>query len=187
MNLEERDLNGQWREDERQPLVIDASRPMLMFLVTTTEDSVEYHAEYSMIVDPNTLERRLYGLAALKIPLLGGSLGTATLVPDMDGDGMEDFVIGYVAIKEDSSDFENVVDYFLTGDRPTVSVAETPTPLVETNCTLSDLAPAYVYNVLGEQIAVVDIVNNTVAPYQLELLPQQPLWVVQGECVERVQ
>ena len=69
---------------------------------------------------------------------------------------------------------------------PTVSVTETPAPFIETNCTLTDHEPAIIYNVIGEQVAVVEVVNNTVAPFQLSSLPQQTLWAVQGECARRV-
>ncbi len=71
---------------------------------------------------------------------------------------------------------------------PTVSVDEgvlTETTIQTVGCDLPD-GPVRIYNVLGEQIAVVQLVDGALAPYQMDALPMQPLWAVTEVCVKRV-
>jgi hypothetical protein len=112
----------------------------------------------------------------------------ASLVPDIDGDGIEDILVGHTAADtaNGKETIRRSVDLFLTTQRTSVSVLEEgeqehgPLPCVWSG------AEALIYNALGEQVAVLPVQRNTLAPSDIEALPMQPLWGVVGDCVRRV-
>ena len=115
-------------------------------------------------------------------------INASTLVPDMDGDGMEDVVLSHA--RTDTLNGSEVrtpyVDLFLTTHMTPVSVLEEPVPIQGPRPCVWSGAEALIYNALGEQIAVLPVQRSTLAPSDIEALPMQPLWGVVGDCVKRV-
>jgi hypothetical protein len=70
----------------------------------------------------------------------------------------------------------------MTTPRPTVSVQESserPQPRLIGES-------AVVYNVLGEIVATLPIIDGVLAPYEMSMLPMQPLWAVAGGVAVRI-
>lgn len=70
----------------------------------------------------------------------------------------------------------------MTTPRPTVSVQESsekPQPRLVGES-------AVVYNVLGEAVATLPIIDGVLAPYEMSVLPMQPLWAVAGGVAIRI-
>lgn len=73
-------------------------------------------------------------------------------------------------------------DGVMTIPRPTVGVQEEHTE----QPTLLPGDRAVVYNALGEMVAALPVIDGVLAPYDLSILPMQPLWAVSGGVVVRV-
>ena len=111
----------------------------------------------------------------------------AMLIPDLDGDGKEDMVVGHWFPGSNEDEYIKVVDIFLTSHILPVSVTEHEDVAAPhaVDCAWTG-AVARIYNTLGEQVAVLPITHNQLAPSDIEALPMQPLWGVVGDCVKRV-
>jgi len=207
VNLAEQDIYGQKRSQGMRPVVMDASRAMLLLAYRYENDGSKRAAiQYSKISNTDNLFREPLGLAngAAASPS-GGGFNNATLTPDLDGDGLEDFVVSYLAEFESSGKNKNVLDLFLTtgrvmtnvfkdlssdsGSTSTITATrfvgywEVRTPL---KCNGSNSAP--IYDIKGGLVGFAKIEKSSslriVDPGSLLVGPH---WVVVGECAIRIQ
>ena len=181
-----------WKTDPL-PVQIDASRAFLVEWGTPRDANNQMALTLRLfrVVDITTVELELLGEMLLtKFNYVSG-VYAASLVPDIDGDGLEDILVGHTAADtaNGKETDRNYVDLFLTTQRTSVSVMDSGEQETEHDvphpCVWSG-AEALIYNALGEQVAVLPVQRNTLAPTDIEALPMQPLWGVVGDCVKRV-
>ena len=158
-----------------------------------------------MIVDVNTLERKRFGLCDLALESADGGSVTATLVPDIDGDGLEDIVTSYFVPRVGSGGYDPVTDMFLSTGNVISSVELNTEPLrsetqsdykvVETDtyweidgavaCGLALTAP--IYSLTGSLVGFANLSHGAkLMIYKPATIPTGPLWAVVQSCVIRL-
>jgi hypothetical protein len=119
---------GQIRVQGTQAVRINGARQYLMYYPDTCADEGTCRwMEMRQIVDPQTLATHYIGTMDLADdPVPVGGMRSAALTPDLDGDGMEDALIHYIAADPETSKAQDVVDLFLTTQRVGTSVSPSP-------------------------------------------------------------
>ncbi|RPI68769.1 MAG: hypothetical protein EHM43_03905 [Ignavibacteriae bacterium] len=136
-----------------------------------------------------------------------GYVAAAVLIPDYDGDGIEDVVVEHGWTDPQTGKERNAVSIFLTTQIKPVSVDEavlkldkldTTTVLTArwagnawvvlqaAGCVRRDLSP--VYNLQGQKIAMVrtEVNGDDVLLLDNGAITERPAWCVIGECVVRI-
>lgn len=130
-----------------------------------------------------------------------------TLIPDQDGDGIEDVVVEHFGIEYGTTTEKNAVSIFLTTHIVPVSVDDQvlQTEKVDAStvltarrldnawivplagrCAQRDLSP--VYNVQGQKIATVrtEVIGDDVILHDNGAITSSPTWCVMGNCIVRL-
>ncbi len=200
---------GGQRGDDNFPRVMDSDRPFIIeeFITRQVEGIGEVrHAVFTLarLADPTTASVEVIGQA---VPpddqLLGSYAGYLAVVPDIDGDLIEDMMINAAFKRSQQGDETTAVSLYLTSQRPTVSVKEPP-PTTEArvidqgerwriidgmNCIDGVSTTARIYDISGAIVTTVTL-NVTGADIVIEKpreISRQALWVRVGECTWRLQ
>jgi hypothetical protein len=164
-----------------------------------------------MFTCTNTDVAELTKYADAQLPITRDSsrntVGAAVLIPDQDGDGVEDLVVEHYWVNPQTGIELNAVSIFLTSQIEPVSVDEavlnldrldTTTVLTArwagnawvvlqaAGCVRRDLSP--VYNLQGQKIAMVrtEVNGDDVLLLDNGAITERPAWCVIGECVVRI-
>jgi len=181
------------------PVTLDPERPFLIMRRDTTldpnRDSLELLlGDLYRFTDPRFGDVERIGTIALDSSLnFRTEVVCALITPDLDNDGLEDVLIQYRYARKGIDEWGNDgirhlvrIAVYLTSQRPTVSVASGASRGETIHCELTGPRVG-IYNVLGEHIATVALTEQgTIAPSDLEALPNQPLWAVSDGCVKRI-
>jgi hypothetical protein len=199
---------GGHRGDDYFPRVMDSDRPFIVeeYKTRQVEGFGEVrHALFTLarLADPTTASVEVIGQA---IPpnnqLLGSYAGYLTVVPDVDGDLIEDLMIN-AAFKQSPQDDEKiVVSLYLTSQRPTVSTTEAAIDSARLvvdqgsswrivdgmTCSLEPVKSARIYDVNGAVVAIVTLIVSgaDLIVDKPTALSQQPLWLRFGYCTLRL-
>jgi len=106
------------------------------------------------------------------------------VLPDLDGDGMDDLMISYGPVNDST---QVVTAVYASSDRALTHVTDqTTSPAPSLPCAHHADRVA-VYSALGQQVATIRVtVTGTLALEELSDLPQMPLWAVSDGCAVRI-
>ena len=199
---------GGQRGDDNFPRVMDSDRPFIIeeFLTRQIDGVGEVrHAAFSLarLADPTTADVEVIGQAIPPDDQLIGSYAVyLAVVPDIDGDSIEDMMIN-ATFKRSQQDGEvAVVSLYLTSQRPTVSTSEAATDSARLvvdqgsswrivsgmTCSLEPAKSARIYDVNGAVVATVSLIVSgaDLIVDKPTVLSQQPLWLRLGYCTLRL-
>jgi hypothetical protein len=160
----------------------------------------------------NTDSAHLVPFADAQLPIHADSnrtiaVGGCVLIPDQDGDGIEDVIVDHAWTDPETRKPRSAVSIFLTSQIEPVSVSDAELNL-ETldsatvltarrvdnawfvasaaNCVRRDLSP--VYDLQGQKIAMIrtQVNGDDVVLYDDGAITERPAWCVVGNCVIRL-
>ncbi|NQW31029.1 MAG: hypothetical protein HQ472_11025 [Ignavibacteria bacterium] len=206
-HLNEQSIYGQKRSNGERPVVMDAARAMLYFGYGVDHNGIKSpYMQYSVITNTDNLARMSLGFANGAAPSpLGGGCNRATLTPDLDGDGLEDFVVTYLAQFDSTGKSKDVLDLYLTTGRVMTNVFKELSTDSGTTSTLTAIRfdgywevkkalkcggsnSAPIYDIKGGLVGFAKLEkSNTLKIFDPGNLRPGPYWVVVGECAIRIQ
>jgi hypothetical protein len=199
---------GGRRNDQNFPRVMDGNRPFLVEQYQTRhiEGIGEVrHVMFTLarLIDPSIAAVELIGRAAPPDSQCYESYAERmAIVPDIDDDGIDDFMVTISHTVLDSKTYTRAVSLYLTSERPTVwvteSVKDTTRVVIDQgetwrvvngiSCSFDPLQSATIYDVTGADLGTVFIASNgtDLVIEKPKALSQQVFWLRIGTCTLRL-